>query len=503
VAYKIFICYRHAESVRDAQFLQVQLNQTFGAANVFFDGRAMEGGDYWPEELDQGVRESDAMLVLIGNDWLDLRDRDDPTRRRLDNSEDWVRKEIALAFQKDLLVIPVLIDGVPMPDPVQLPANIRRLAYCQPMYLHARRLSQDTDEIVDRLRKAAASARVPMRKVFLVAAVALPLTLGAGVGALEVLQLREQVKLLTNKIATVEVERDTLRNALATANGAVKVVDERVGDVENGQHRQSQLLADAQRTIAELSQQLADAHRLIKALSQQRVDDRRDIETLSRRVTLAENRPQGIPPPGVHREIVVTIDGVPRQYDDKAVSRLVLSTLRGGLVMDDVIAIRPKPTPARPGRAGQRVVSLIVRDKVALTVARKGCRDSSECSVKLALRPWYVDLKAGDLDEPRLVAGTRLQGATEDDFYSRLGVKDVELPKMTSGGYAIVYLLHDAYFRIDLNRASGPEKAPGTNIVDSDNNLLSLVGEGPNWSLRIDQNDQLPSLPRERTRDMQ
>jgi hypothetical protein len=53
---------------------------------------------------------------LIGRHWLDS--TDDAGRRRLDDAEDYVWLEIARALgRRNIPVIPVLIQGVSMPNP--------------------------------------------------------------------------------------------------------------------------------------------------------------------------------------------------------------------------------------------------------------------------------------------------------------------------------------------------------------------------------------------------
>jgi hypothetical protein len=85
-------------------------------------------------------------LALIGREWLDARDREG--RRRLDQSHDYVRLEIAAALARtDVRVIPVLIEGATMPAPEALPEPLRPLAR-----RHAVNLRDDAwDHDVDRL----------------------------------------------------------------------------------------------------------------------------------------------------------------------------------------------------------------------------------------------------------------------------------------------------------------------------------------------------------------
>jgi len=66
-----------------------------------------------------------AMVVVIGDKWMTLADSDG--KRRLDASDDFVRLEIEMALRRSIPIIPVLVDGAPMPRMSELPESIRPL----------------------------------------------------------------------------------------------------------------------------------------------------------------------------------------------------------------------------------------------------------------------------------------------------------------------------------------------------------------------------------------
>src|SRR5438105_433296 len=122
MAGRIFINYRRGESLKNAQHLATLLTKPFGAKHIFLDVRGIDGGANWANTLEQQVAASDAMVALIEKGWADL--RDDQGHRRLDNPDDFVRVEIAQALLRGIPVLPVLVDGAPMPKVAQLPANM-------------------------------------------------------------------------------------------------------------------------------------------------------------------------------------------------------------------------------------------------------------------------------------------------------------------------------------------------------------------------------------------
>jgi hypothetical protein len=67
----------------------------------------------------------DVFLVLIGRDWSAV--TDSMGTRRLDNPDDWVRVEIEAALQRDIRIIPILVDGAVLPQANDLPLSLRPL----------------------------------------------------------------------------------------------------------------------------------------------------------------------------------------------------------------------------------------------------------------------------------------------------------------------------------------------------------------------------------------
>jgi len=84
------------------------------------------------------------MLVLIGRNWVDVKDEEG--RTRLGNPGDFVRLEIEAALRRDIVVAPVLVQGAPMPSAEKLPAEIKDLAYRNGFELSHSRWESDVGE---------------------------------------------------------------------------------------------------------------------------------------------------------------------------------------------------------------------------------------------------------------------------------------------------------------------------------------------------------------------
>ena len=96
----IFINHRREQALADAQFLATLLSQRFGRERVFVNVRGIAPGENWMEVIQRQVAASDAMIVLIGREWIDVRDGEG--RRRLELPNDFVRLEIALALLRQV-----------------------------------------------------------------------------------------------------------------------------------------------------------------------------------------------------------------------------------------------------------------------------------------------------------------------------------------------------------------------------------------------------------------
>lgn len=121
---KIFISYRREDTAATALSIGQYLEHHLGRKNVFIDVD-MHAGARFPAVLEQRLGECKVLLALIGPGWLNA--RDERGNRRLDNSDDWVRLEIARALGRNITVIPVRVNGAELPPRSSLPEDIRGL----------------------------------------------------------------------------------------------------------------------------------------------------------------------------------------------------------------------------------------------------------------------------------------------------------------------------------------------------------------------------------------
>jgi hypothetical protein len=88
--------------------------------------------------------------VVIGPTWVTV--TDERGQRRLDDSDDIVRTEIAAALGRNIPVIPALVRGAVMPRKEVLPENIRLLARRNGLDLSHQGWRDDAQRLVEAIR---------------------------------------------------------------------------------------------------------------------------------------------------------------------------------------------------------------------------------------------------------------------------------------------------------------------------------------------------------------
>lgn len=151
---KIFISYRREDSKYQARILHAALRAVLPPENVFMDVDSIPPGVNFRRILKEWVDQCDTLLALIGPGWLGAAEAK-AGRRRLDNPADFVRIEIGEALARDIPVVPVLLDGTPMPSADELPDDLRELAYRQALFLEYRTFDTDVERLIRKLELSA------------------------------------------------------------------------------------------------------------------------------------------------------------------------------------------------------------------------------------------------------------------------------------------------------------------------------------------------------------
>jgi TIR domain len=151
-AHRFFMLgYRRADAAGDAERLHDQLERRFGNRQVFMGHDTIRPGAELAEQIERAVGAADALIVVIGRDWLHATDA--TGRRRLDDPGDVVRLQIERALHQGIRVIPVLVQGARMPSAEELPASLAALASLQALEISEPRWDFDVERLAASLSR--------------------------------------------------------------------------------------------------------------------------------------------------------------------------------------------------------------------------------------------------------------------------------------------------------------------------------------------------------------
>lgn len=146
----VFISYRRTDSASWATLLFGHVSMRFGKDLVFQDVESLKPGQKWLEEIRKQIRECEVFLVVIGPQWLTL--KNDSGQRRLDDAQDVLMVEMVEALDSNCAVIPILVGGAKMPSGNDLPESIATLGGRQAVEIRDVRWNEDVGALLEALR---------------------------------------------------------------------------------------------------------------------------------------------------------------------------------------------------------------------------------------------------------------------------------------------------------------------------------------------------------------
>ena len=151
MAGQIFLSYRRADTAGDTRSLYSELEKHFSSDQLVMDVDAIELGADYEQFLNDAVGNCDALIAVIGMDWLSA--ENEKGKRRLDEPDDLVRIEIAAALARGIRVFPVLFQGASMPHVDDLPDDLKPLAKRQAATLTHAQFKKDAESLIRALEK--------------------------------------------------------------------------------------------------------------------------------------------------------------------------------------------------------------------------------------------------------------------------------------------------------------------------------------------------------------
>ena len=147
---KVFISYRRDDSAPYAGRLFDRLADAIGIENIFMDVDSISFGLDFAEAIRTAVASCDVLLAIIGPEWLTISERG---RRRLDDPDDFVRLEIEAALERNVRVVPVLVDEAELPTREELPESLQALVRRQTLRLSHDQFRLETQRLIDDIRR--------------------------------------------------------------------------------------------------------------------------------------------------------------------------------------------------------------------------------------------------------------------------------------------------------------------------------------------------------------
>jgi len=141
---EIFLSYRRDDTGGHSRSLFQQLDKRF-PERVFLDWEGIRIGENFLSKLEAVGQCAKLLLVLIGKQWLSATDA--AGNQRIALVDDVVGKEITLALERGIAVVPVLFDGATMPTEAELPLWLKPLALCNAVTLSNGNYDSDLERL--------------------------------------------------------------------------------------------------------------------------------------------------------------------------------------------------------------------------------------------------------------------------------------------------------------------------------------------------------------------
>lgn len=146
------ISYRREDSAGWAGWIHDHLTSHFGKDEIFLDIDGIPVGEDFLQTITNIVTNSSAILVLIGQRWLESADENG--KSRLLDEEDTLRVEIRLGLELEIPILPVLVDKAIMPPSSKLPTDIQALSFKNAHNIDPKQFKRDVDALIYHIETA-------------------------------------------------------------------------------------------------------------------------------------------------------------------------------------------------------------------------------------------------------------------------------------------------------------------------------------------------------------
>jgi hypothetical protein len=146
---RFFVSYRRDDAAGTAGRIYDRLIEKYGPRNVFRDVDTIHAGENFTKAIDEAISSCDVLVAVIGPQWLTIENAQG--QRRLFDPNDFVRLEIASALQKELTVVPLLVERATMPRESDLPPDLQPLTLRHAIRIDNESFNSDMNLLFDSL----------------------------------------------------------------------------------------------------------------------------------------------------------------------------------------------------------------------------------------------------------------------------------------------------------------------------------------------------------------
>ena len=125
---KVALSYRRNDSSVIVGRIRDNLSARYGNTAIFMDLDNIPYGTDFRSHINKVLSSIEVLLVIVGPDWLG---RKSDGLTRIHDHDDFVRTEVAIALERKISVIPILVNDAKMPADKDVPDNIVDFAYKQ------------------------------------------------------------------------------------------------------------------------------------------------------------------------------------------------------------------------------------------------------------------------------------------------------------------------------------------------------------------------------------
>lgn len=147
---KLFINYRRSDHPDFVEHIRTWFMLRYGRENVCMDFDSIPPFARFEDFIREKIRESDAVVVIIGPRWLELM-----LEKQQEQKPDYVRIELEEALKHGKLIAPLAIQGATVPTEDELPDKLRPiLQYHIPELRSGRDILQNIEWIMDNIERS-------------------------------------------------------------------------------------------------------------------------------------------------------------------------------------------------------------------------------------------------------------------------------------------------------------------------------------------------------------